>query len=393
MRVSCCLGVLFCFRRIRNSVLKLVWCLLLPTTLATILICDFCVHASVRVGLLSGYESGSELLVRLLPTLGPGFHYALLGILLCSMFVFFLAFRGASLPLTVAASTQLPPRESRIWNRLLIFLWIILSLFPTIHNFFPFLNEVYFFVASRLSSESAILAICIEFLAADAVLVVVAILLLGRQGWRDVRYSLRLPSLLALSLAISFAVGIAAFIYVGQILVHIFDAVADPSQQISLHVMSRFFVVPPAAVFGLLLPAFAEEIIYRGILQPHFVERYGLLRGIILVGIVFAFWHLHADFSVGLGFTDSLVIVKFVLRLLSSISLAFITGWLTIRSGSILPGAVTHGLFNLLGFGPMGSAFAGVGPVTYLLWALLAYSLFRYWPTEESVGQQRVLEA
>src|SRR5207245_8959749 len=50
-------------------------------------------------------------------------------------------------------------------------------------------------------------------------------------------------------------------------------------------------------VLWIFFAAFLEEIMIRGLLQPRFIRRYGLLRGIFLVGIVWAAMHFFGDFS------------------------------------------------------------------------------------------------
>ena len=64
----------------------------------------------------------------------------------------------------------------------------------------------------------------------------------------------------------------------------------------------------------LFLPlAFCEELVFRALLQPRFVVRYGIPRGVFLVGVVFAFAHLSTDFSA--WYSDALVVTKLGLRL------------------------------------------------------------------------------
>jgi uncharacterized protein len=76
-----------------------------------------------------------------------------------------------------------------------------------------------------------------------------------------------------------------------------------------------FFVVVVIA----LVPAFAEEILFRGVVQRSFEEAMGDVKGAILAGIVFAFFHIIpytmiplAMFGIFLGFivyrSDSIVI-------------------------------------------------------------------------------------
>jgi hypothetical protein len=150
------------------------------------------------------------------------------------------------------------------------------------------------------------------------------------------------------------------------------------SAQFALHPISAYFVLPHAELFLLLLFAFTEEIIFRGLLQPAFIQRYGVMRGIFLLSIVFATAHLDGDFTPNL--TDALVIFRLFVRLCAAIPLSFITGWISLRTGSVLPAIVAHGLLNISGESPLGPRLRHMGLLLYLLWSVLAYLLFRFWP-------------
>ena len=59
--------------------------------------------------------------------------------------------------------------------------------------------------------------------------------------------------------------------------------------------------------------------------------------------------------------------------------LGFVFSWLTLRSGSVLPAAIAHTLFNVFVFSSFGLDFYGKDWVRLVLWAVVAYVLFRYW--------------
>jgi len=140
-----------------------------------------------------------------------------------------------------------------------------------------------------------------------------------------------------------------------------------------------YFNVPDIWLLLLFFGAFFEEVIFRGLLQTRFVRRYGLYRGIFLVGIVWAAFHFFSDFSF-LRSTDQGVLAKLGDRIFMCLALNFALAWLTLRSQSIVPAAIAHTLYNVLVFSPNGPQFAGKGVLRVALWAVLAYVLFRYWP-------------
>jgi membrane protease YdiL (CAAX protease family) len=139
-----------------------------------------------------------------------------------------------------------------------------------------------------------------------------------------------------------------------------------------------YFNVPDIWLLLLFFAAVFEEVIFRGLLQTRFIHRYGLFRGIFLVGIVWAAFHFFSDFSF-LHSTQE-VLAKLGNRISMCLALNFALAWLTLRSQSIVPAAIAHTLYNVLVFSPNGPQFAGKGVLRVALWAVLAYVLFRYWP-------------
>jgi membrane protease YdiL (CAAX protease family) len=129
----------------------------------------------------------------------------------------------------------------------------------------------------------------------------------------------------------------------------------------------------------MLFAAFCEEIVFRGLLQARFIQRYGLYRAMFLVGIVWAAYHFFYEFSF-LRSAHVEVFEKLGFRLFMCVVLSFVFGWLTLRAGSVFPAAVALGLYNVLGKSSLGPPFPGEAFVRVALWAVLAYVLFRYCP-------------
>ncbi len=380
---SGCVGYLVCFRPGIRAVRRLLWWVCLPATLGLILICGFYAATASSVALQDGnvwlQRLNSTFLVLL--KLGPGFHYALLGLILVAGFTVRVALGSASLPLALPGSSLSASDESPSWRRVEIFLWVLLALLPAISWLFPFTNFIYYLVQAHIPVFKDVGVIFAQFLVQDSVIVLVAIWVIGKETWDDLRRSLRWPPVGSFALSIAFPVGIAMFISAGQFLLGLFRWIAYRSAELPLPRIGGYFTVPSAGLLWWVPVALYEEIIFRGILQPRFIRRYGALRGIFLVGIAFTAAHLSEDFSV--AFTDGLVILRLGTRLSMSLALSFVTGWLTLRTGSVLPAAVAHGLSNVSASSPLGSAFFGIGPLTELLWTVLAYVLFRHWPVEK----------
>jgi len=108
--------------------------------------------------------------------------------------------------------------------------------------------------------------------------------------------------------------------------------------------LSEYFRFPGAIVIWSIIPALAEEIAWRGYLQPRFIQLYGLARGIFFTGIVWGAFHFTFDFGPFMGHQE--IILVLLRRLTMAVTLSVILGWITLRSGSVLPAAVVHGLYN-----------------------------------------------
>ena len=140
--------------------------------------------------------------------------------------------------------------------------------------------------------------------------------------------------------------------------------------------MEGYLVLPTVGTLALFVPALVEEIAWRGYLQPRSIEKYGVGRGLFLVGIVWGAFHFFVDFHSYM--TASVVLITIVRRLTEMVAQSYVLGWLTIRAKSILPAAVAHATFNI----SLLSQTRFLVPIWFLigLWALLAYVLFRYFP-------------
>jgi membrane protease YdiL (CAAX protease family) len=102
-----------------------------------------------------------------------------------------------------------------------------------------------------------------------------------------------------------------------------------------------------AVVFALVNGAVAagEEIGWRGYLQPRLLERFGLLRGVVLLGLIWAHWHTPVILA-GYNYPETPVLGALFLFPLELIFASFLLAWLTIRSGSVWPAALAHGSYN-----------------------------------------------
>lgn len=98
-------------------------------------------------------------------------------------------------------------------------------------------------------------------------------------------------------------------------------------------------------VLAALTSALGEEIGWRGLLTPLMVRRFGFTQGSIVVGVIWAAWHmpllLFADYNLGTPWWFS--IPCFVAL---TIGVSAIMSWLRLASSSVWPCAILHASHN-----------------------------------------------
>jgi len=93
------------------------------------------------------------------------------------------------------------------------------------------------------------------------------------------------------------------------------------------------------------IPAAAEEFTWRGFLQGILIDKLGITKGIVVLGLVWSFWHLPALLA-GYNHPDYPILGSFLLQPLQEIAISFFLAWLTISSKSFIPAAIAHGAGN-----------------------------------------------
>jgi len=89
-----------------------------------------------------------------------------------------------------------------------------------------------------------------------------------------------------------------------------------------------------------------EEFGWRGYVQEKLIRRFGLNWGLILLGIIWGYWHLPIGLM-GWNFPDHPVLGALVLTPISTIFLGIYLSWLYLRSKSIWMPTLAHAASNL----------------------------------------------
>jgi len=93
------------------------------------------------------------------------------------------------------------------------------------------------------------------------------------------------------------------------------------------------------------VPAAAEEFTWRGFLQGILIDKLGITKGVVVLGLIWSFWHLPALLA-GYNHPEYPILGSFLLQPIQEIAVSFFLAWLTISSRSFIPAAIAHGAGN-----------------------------------------------
>jgi membrane protease YdiL (CAAX protease family) len=168
-------------------------------------------------------------------------------------------------------------------------------------------------------------------------------------NWRPLRYELLgylLPLIYAIPVYLIVWIAVRGSFALGE-----FERAASESLSIgsSPHFATFGLMIPMLAtlgVIGSLANALGEEIGWRGFLLPRLVGQFGFTFGCIVSGLVWAMWHypglLWADYNAGTNPAYALACFTCMV-----VAMAFVMGWLRLKSGSLWPCAMLHASHNL----------------------------------------------
>jgi len=376
-------GYFVCFWPGDRPIRKILGWVCFPAILSLVVICGRFLYVGPQP--ISVMEPSRSLIgmigswpARLL-ALGPGFQCCLLGIALIFVYVRLIVVGRTSLPIILP-----PPRTSEFqdgaaWEGTKSLVWVLIGPLFLVGPILVFLTMGLPYLASShllgyLASEWFVR---LGRIVDPSIALGITCWVAGRDGRQAAWRSIRAFKPQYVLLGASVPVGVSVIISVGN---YMFDRAlwAHGFGASWLPEFRSYFDLPDPWLSLLFFGALFEEIIFRGLLQSRFIQRYRLYRGIFFVAIVWAAFHFFSDsYS---GAPDIGVVLRLASRVFTCLVLGFVFSWLTLRSGSVLPAAIAHTLFNVFVFSNFGPDFYGKEWVRLVLWALVAYVLFRYWP-------------
>ena len=379
-------GYFVCLWPGKTPVRRIVWAVCFPTVFSLVFILYGYFQLTRSASSVFELHSSHVVLkwVQLnawgLPT---GFYFCSSGCMLILAYMLCFALGLTSLPLSWPNELVPSDRNADSWRRVRQLVFVLVGPYFMIASLLGILLIGLVYTAERTISPSLMdlfgrLAPVLE----AALLVGIAVYILGKHARDDARTSLKLPEPRYALLGLVLAFTVSGLISCAEYLVdrahwaaHDFGKFAPPQ-------LSSYFDITSGWQPWLLLMAFgafAEEIVFRGLLLPKFLSRYGLYRGIFLTGIVWAAIHFRSDTYSGLSVGG--VLVHLANRVLLCLALNFVFAWMTLRWSSVIPAAITHTTWNILVTVQPDSDQSWDKALAFVLWTILAYVLFRFWPT------------
>jgi membrane protease YdiL (CAAX protease family) len=377
-------GYYVCFWPGRRAIRRLFYAVLLPTVAAICVIFGrFAYIGRPYSSILDKSMFGNPIHSAQWTgwTSTPGFHLTSVGLILIAIFISRMIIGISSLPLTLPNVKVADANDSQFRQKIQFLIWVLLGpLFLSAALVGVTIAAIsLYFSSDRSAVVLSPLYVGLSTLLETGVYLLIVCWIVGNVGRDLLRRSVRLFQPMYFVIALAFPIGIAILISAGQYLVDRFQWAAHYFGETAIPQAGSYFNFPDPWLFYMFFAAFFEEVVFRGLLQSIFILRYGTYRAIFLTGIVWSAYHF--GFDATSHPTETGVLSKLGFRIGICLALGSVLSWLTLRSGSVLPAAVTHTLYNVLvssfGFDFFGKNFAWVG-----LWALLSWFLYQYWPVQ-----------
>jgi len=381
-------GLFICFWPGKNQVRRILGFVCFPAISGIVLICwqFLALVSELEPGFSSVLYKNSHntsWFFHTLWNLGPALHMSVFGMVLILVFLSRQSMGLASLPLSLPWVQTTAHDLDSAWNRIEIFIWMSIPGMGLVN-----ISALAFYLAvsrglQRFANGRFVGGLPIlSGTFAIALLAGLAAWSDGESRWIDFKHFVRPPKVkfgivgATIPVTVNWIPSLVAYTRDRiQWWVHGFGSLMPPN-------FTTYFQFPDPFYLWYLLSAGFEEIIWRGYLQPRFIRRYGVTRGILLIGLSWSGYHFLGDFQRAMQDYDVLEILAFRLGL--CISLSYVLGWLTLRSGSIWPAILGHGLHNAWALSGVNSTFFLDSQIpraiVVICYGLLGYVLFKYWP-------------
>jgi membrane protease YdiL (CAAX protease family) len=379
-----------CFWPGRTPVRRILWGVLVPTALIFVLIVKkYFLVTEPPVSLFRPHNTSWQIFAWLrvniweFPT---GSYFAVFVLFAIAAFALRLAYGRATLPLSLVARPAAHEEEPDVWARVLQLVFFLLGLVILLRNLAMLPLTL---ISLRLFGAHAPFGTFPVFegvnsLIGAAILVGGSLYLLGSAGRRDAIRSLLLPESRSAFFALALPIGVYSSVSIAY---YLFDRANWAAYHASLMPPPRvaaYFDLSglwKASLLFVVFGAFAEELVFRGLLLAKFINRFGIRRGIFVTGMVWAAIHFRSDSYSGLSVDGVLYLLAH--RISLCLAMNYVLAWMTLRWKSIIPAAIAHTVSNVLAFGGFTSQIPYSSEFRLIVWGVVALLLFHYWPVAE----------
>jgi membrane protease YdiL (CAAX protease family) len=322
-----------------------------------------------------------------------GFLFAWIALAMLGIFAIRLQLGISSLPVRLGGYICFEDESVEPWNRMQLLIFVLVCPLFLLYRFSGMLFSIPSW--SRTVGFSGVsLYIVLEKAITASLLVLVAILILGEFGRKNARSSLQLPkprfALFGLMLPVLITFVISALQYGydrAQWAAHDFGRRMPP-------LLASYFSLNDAWGMALVLDvfaAFAEEIVFRGMLLRPLLRRYGIHRGVFLTGLIWAASHFHGDMHQRYSIAQALQALTSRIVICSAMN--YVLSWMTLRWNSVIPAAIAHTVSNVLIASQINGRIPHAHEMRTALWAVCALVLFQLWTPRELVDAESAMSA
>ena len=319
-----------------------------------------------------------------------GFTFGWIALLMLGVFTIRMYLGISSLPLRFDGPFSSEGESRQLWNNIQMLIFVLVCPLFLLRQFTGILFSIPSWYLYRADSAGFSVYIVLTEVLNALLLVLLAILILAKPGISSARSSLRLPeprfAFFGLLLPIVFAVMISSF---GYGLDRVQWAAQGGFRNAFPPQLANYFSIGDSWRWTLVLlifAAFAEEIVFRGMLLRPLVQRYGLHRGVFFTGIVWAAFHFHGEMH--LRFTMTQALLQLASRIGICVAMNYVLSWMTLRWNSVIPAGIAHTVSNVLVAGGLNGGIPFANEMRIALWAICAFVVFHYWPVQAGGSEE-----
>ena len=317
-----------------------------------------------------------------------GFSLALIALAMLGVFAVRMRLGISSLPLRLGGYINSEEESVGTWHRVQMLIFVLVCPLFLLERFSWMLLSIPTWW-SHFDGAGFGIYIVFENATAAALLVLVAILIVGESGKRKVVWSLQLPKPRYLFLGLVLPVVISLLISSAQYGYDRVQWARNDFGRTSSPQFAGYFSFNSSWHWSLLLMVFAalaEELLFRGILVAPLLRRYGWHRGIFLTGLIWAAFHFHSDMH--LRYSMAQVLLQLVSRIAICLAMNYVLSWMTLQWNSVIPAAIAHTISNVIVSVGINGGVPFAHEIRVALWAVCALVLFHYWPIRPEDSSQ-----